>query len=88
MTGNPNYAAVEEIIRQGCPFLEEGASIAPDARLEDFGFDSLETVSALTAIEERFEIIFPEEDLTFETFSTMANLWKVICRICGILEES
>jgi len=66
----------DDVVRQHLPVLDEGQPISADASLANFGLDSLRTVSLLIAIEDRFEVTFPDELLAGNAFDTIDTLWS------------
>lgn len=51
-----------------------GATLGLDDDLQGAGLTSLATVDLMLAIEDRFELEFPERMLNRRTFATLANL--------------
>ena len=70
------------------PFLRygEGATLHADERLRDLGLDSMHAVELLFAVEDEYDVVIADEDLTDETFATPHSLWAVIerARAAGI----
>lgn len=48
------------------------------ADLLELGIDSLATIELLLEIENEYEITFPDEMLTLESFGTPENIWNTI----------
>ncbi len=61
------------------------AVLEADTSLRDMGLDSLKTVELVVRIEDAFDVVFPDEALTFETFATPQALWAVVQ---GLLEPT
>lgn len=59
--------------------------LEPSTSLRELGLDSLKTVELVVRIEDEFDVIFPDEALTFETFATPRALWAVVE---GLLEPT
>ncbi len=60
-SARPELAPILEVMRRG---LRPGMVLTPDANLElDLGFDSMERVELLTALEQRFGADVPEEEM-------------------------
>ncbi|MCH5471052.1 phosphopantetheine-binding protein [Bacillus toyonensis] len=51
--------------------------------LKELGLDSLASIELLLEIEEAYEIIFPDELLTEDTFSSSHNLWSIVSKLKG-----
>ncbi|WP_245916835.1 MULTISPECIES: phosphopantetheine-binding protein [Bacillus] len=51
--------------------------------LKELGLDSLASIELLLEIEEAYEIIFPDELLTEDTFSSSRNLWSIVSKLKG-----
>lgn len=49
-----------------------------DKDLKELGLDSLASIELLLEIEEAYDIVFPDELLTEDTFSSGGNLWGII----------
>jgi acyl carrier protein len=81
MSDSPWDSRLEVIVRRNCPHLDDDTPIMADDFLADLGLDSLAMVAIIVQIEETFDFIFPEHELSFQTFSTMANLWQVVSRL-------
>lgn len=74
----------ESLLRGALPFLEDSEKLTSDADLGDLGLDSLETVGLLMALEEHYAIVFPDEALMMDTFSTPGKLWTAVdALVCG-----
>ncbi|EEM69060.1 MULTISPECIES: phosphopantetheine-binding protein [Bacillus cereus group] len=59
--------------------LQEEISIElKDTDLKDLGLDSLASIELLLDLEEHYEVAFPDELLTEETFSNASTLWEAI----------
>jgi acyl carrier protein len=52
--------------------------VTPDSSLRDLGLDSMESVQLLFAIEDEYDVVVPEEQLTGSTFATAGSLWAVV----------
>ncbi|MGY1422632.1 phosphopantetheine-binding protein [Bacillus cereus] len=51
--------------------------------LKELGLDSLASIELLLEIEEAYNIVFPDELLTEDTFSSGDNLWMIITQLQG-----
>jgi acyl carrier protein len=55
--------------------------IADDANLYDAGLTSFASVQMMLALEEEFDIEFPEAMLTRRTFSSLANVAEAVSQL-------
>jgi diaminopimelate decarboxylase len=74
----PWDAGFEAAVRPHLRRLGAGAPIPPDTELRALGLDSLALIELLVAIEDAFELEFPDELLTAQTFRTPATLWAAV----------
>jgi D-alanine--poly(phosphoribitol) ligase subunit 2 len=51
--------------------LLRGAPLAPDEDLFDAGFDSLSLSRVLVFVEERFNVVIPDQDVVIDELSTV-----------------
>lgn len=68
----------EAIVIGHLPAPPPDASLAADAPLESFGLDSLGMVNLLLDLEDTFAVVFPDELMVKETFSSAGRLWAAI----------
>jgi acyl carrier protein len=73
----------ERVVRAHLKFAAD-QPLPPDARLADYGLDSMETVSLLVEMEETFEVTFPDELLVAETFESPEALWRVLSGLLAV----
>ena len=71
----------EELLRRFLPYLSAEEPLEADARLRDFGLDSLATVELLASLESSYQVRFSDEALSLETFATPAILWRTLSTI-------
>ncbi len=57
------------------------SSLAPDADLYDAGLTSFASVQLMLALEEAFDVEFPESMLNRKTFSSIAAIERAITQI-------
>ncbi|MDT0345435.1 phosphopantetheine-binding protein [Streptomyces litchfieldiae] len=81
MPQKPWSTQFEKIVRAHLPALTDGTGLEPTAKLFDLGLNSLGMIALLVALEDEFDVTFPEADLGAETFATPAMLWGVIDRV-------
>ncbi|EEP74798.1 acyl carrier protein [Micromonospora sp. ATCC 39149] len=75
-----------ELLRGHLPFLSPDEPLEQDARLRDFGLDSLATVELLAELEREYQVHFADQALSLETFATPAILWKTLSGLTGAAE--
>lgn len=63
--------------------LETKQNISLDEELSNVGLDSLKSVALIVNLEECFDIVFEDEELLFEYFSTIQ---KIADRVAAKLE--
>ena len=62
--------------------------LADDACLYDAGLTSLSTVNLMLAIEDRFDIEFPDRMLGRKTFGTIRSLDEAVAQLRGPANDS
>lgn len=78
----------EEAVRGCLGGLPPGEELAPDADLRSLGLDSLRTVELVVRLEDGFDVLFPDDALTPETFATPMALWAVVSGLVGVTGPS
>lgn len=71
------------ILDETAGLLKPAASLSPRDDLFAVGLTSFKTVGVMLAIEEEFDLVFPDELLTRATFSSIAGLTAAITGIQG-----
>jgi acyl carrier protein len=71
----------EAMLRPHLELLEADSPLVADLDLRDAGVDSLALVEILVSIEDTYEVEFPDELLTVETFRTPGSLWAALCTV-------
>ncbi|MEV7190823.1 phosphopantetheine-binding protein [Streptomyces sp. NPDC093510] len=66
------------VLREFLPALPADERPAPDGALASYGLDSLGSISLMLALEETFDMTFPEEQLSADTFRTVGSLWQAV----------
>ncbi len=72
---------LEAILRTHLRLTDEQSEIALDVKLEDQGLDSMGAINVLLDMEDTFDIAFPDEMLTEETFRTASSLLDAILQL-------
>lgn len=81
---NPWPDEFERVLREWLPLLPPGHGLTPDDDLASFGLDSLGIVSLLIAMEDQFDILFPDDLVTPQVFVNPRALWLAAA---GLLED-
>lgn len=71
----------EGILRPHLPLLKADQPIASELGLRDVGVDSLALIELLVTVEDTYEVEFPDELLTADTFRTVGTLWDAVCTL-------
>lgn len=71
---------LEAMVADHLPDFGGETTLDPATSLPSLGLDSLSTVRLLVAIEDRFQVEFPPEDLAPATFRTLESLRTVVAR--------
>lgn len=66
--------AVTDIVRRHLPGLPGGAALPADRPLNELGLTSLRAVDLLLDLEDRFEVMLPDEFLDAATLRTLSAL--------------
>jgi acyl carrier protein len=62
------------VLQKHLKFANSAETFPMDAELESLGLDSMSAIDLLLALEETFEIVFPDAMLTPEVFRTAQSL--------------
>jgi acyl carrier protein len=72
---------LERILRTHARFLAPGTHIDPDLSIASLGVDSLDIIELVVELEGRFDVEIPPDQVTPETFSTPASIWRLLCQL-------
>jgi acyl carrier protein len=67
-------ATLLSVLQKHLKFANPAENFPMDAELESLGLDSMSAIDLLLALEESFEIVFPDAMLTPEVFRTARSL--------------
>ena len=72
--------AVRDVLTENLNLGQRGAALLPDSALLGSlpELDSMAVVSVITALEERFDMTFDDEDINARTFATLASLADLV----------
>ncbi len=65
---------VLELIQDHAPDISAGRTLSAETDLWEAGMDSLSSVTVVVAVEEEYDVEFPDEMLTREVFSSAAAI--------------
>lgn len=74
MTSNDISARVRKVLKDHARLSGDANAIAPDADLNQSGMTSHATVNVMLALEEEFEVEFPDRMLTRNVFNSIASI--------------
>ncbi|MFJ2214241.1 acyl carrier protein [Streptomyces sp. NPDC101062] len=63
--------AVREVVREIAPNIPE---MEENASLNSLGLDSLGSVELTLRLEDRFDVVFEDDELAFENFESVASI--------------
>lgn len=69
----------EDLVRRHTALLGADEPLEPGTVLYELGMDSLRSLQLMFRIEQDYQISFPDELLTPETFATPGRLWRIVC---------
>lgn len=76
---DPNtLATIKDLVVENVEPIDSVDELADDAVLRDLGMDSMSALNLMLDLEEEFDVQFPEELLTDETFRSAASLAEAI----------
>jgi acyl carrier protein len=52
--------------------------ITPESRLRDLGLDSMQAIELLFALEDKYDVVVPDDKLVEDTFETCESLWTMV----------
>ncbi len=74
---------IREILKAHGRLAVEVSELTADSNLYDAGLTSLVTVNLLLAIEDRFDVEFPDELLSRRTFQSIASITDALEELAG-----
>ena len=72
---------LERVLRAHARFLAPGSDIGPDLPIASLGVDSLDIIELVVELEGKFDVEIPADQVTPETFSTPASIWRLLCQL-------
>jgi acyl carrier protein len=65
-------------MRQVLVLLDDSEPLTRDLHTAAAGLDSIGAVELLGLIESEYNIVIPDEQLTLESFATLAGIWDLV----------
>ena len=78
MQTSVSLTEIEDVVRPHLKFLESGDALAPDQNLGEAGLDSMASIDLLLDIEDRFGLAIPDDLITEDSFSSIAEIAKML----------
>lgn len=75
------YNEFLNVLIRHLPILKNTEEIDPLVELQNYGLDSMTSISLLLDLEEKLDMLFPDEFLMSETFENTNALWEKVQRI-------
>ena len=72
---------IREILAQHGRLSQDARQLKPNANLHDAGLTSLATVSVMPALEDHFNVEFPEAMLSRKTFESLESIGDAITKL-------
>jgi acyl carrier protein len=72
---------VRQLLREQGTLIVDVDSLSPEADLYEAGLNSLSSVDLMLAIEQNFDLVFPDEALNRRTFSSIESIAAVVERL-------
>lgn len=66
-----------DVIRPHLPFAD-GGEFGDDDDLSDLGLDSMGLVALMADLEDRYDLVLPDEFVAEATFATVGSLWRAL----------
>ena len=74
---------IRALVAQHARLLVDAGTLSPDSDLYEAGLTSLATVNLMLAIEERFDVEFPDRMLGRKTFGSIRSLTEAVRSLAG-----
>lgn len=81
MSVDVTFDVIREVLAQNARLPVDVASLEPDDDLYQSGMSSHAAVNVMIALEEAFDVEFPQEILHKDTFRTMSSIKGVVERL-------
>jgi acyl carrier protein len=74
---------IREILAQHGRLSQDARQLDADANLHEAGLTSLATVSIMLALEDHFNVEFPESMLSRKTFESLESIAEAVAKLVG-----
>ena len=74
---------IRDILAQHGRLSADAQTLEPDANLHNAGLTSLATVSVMLALEDQFNVEFPESMLSRKTFESLESIAEAVAKLVG-----
>lgn len=81
MSVDVTFDGIREVLAQHARLPADGAGLEPDDDLYQSGMSSHAAVNVMIALEEAFDVEFPQEMLHKDTFRTMSSIKRAVERL-------
>ena len=75
--------AIREILFQHARLTQDARTLGADSCLHDAGLTSLGTVNVMLALENHFNVEFPESMLSRRTFDSVDSIAEAVSKLVG-----
>jgi acyl carrier protein len=72
---------VRQLLREHGTIIADVDGLAPEADLYEAGLTSLSAVDLMLAIEQNFDLMFPDDALNRRTFSSIGSITAIVERM-------
>ncbi len=77
----PWSSSFDKLVRAQLPLLAVEVPLPPDQSLFDLGLGSAGMVALLAGLEDEYDIVFGDDVLELELFSSAGTLWETVQRV-------
>lgn len=77
------HQEIREILAGHGRISVDPADVSDDANLYELGLTSHASVNVMLALEDRFDIEFPDESMTKSTFSSIDSIAKILSELAA-----
>lgn len=82
LVNDTTWTAVIETIKRRLPYARTVGDW-DDVALADVGLDSMAAIDLVLDLEQAFGVMFPDELLVAQTFTTATSLYEVVLKLAG-----
>ncbi|MEM7698762.1 MAG: phosphopantetheine-binding protein [Verrucomicrobiota bacterium] len=78
MNATETLGAIEAVVRPHLKFLKAEDDLGIEQNLGEVGLDSMASIDLLLDLEERFDVSIPDDLITENSFTSLAEIAKLI----------